>query len=119
MLLSPKEDFKNRTLKAFHSLLEKLAYVCTLRDKDGNCLHWGLVKLLGLAKANEIMCGIHGDLALEATRLSIRDHYRQYESTPMANKTPLELRAPSNGDELLSDHLQLIQDSVAAIAAAA
>jgi len=116
MILSPKEDFKNRTLKALPSLLEKLSYVCSLRNPDGTYDHWGLKQLLGEAKANDTIHGIHGDLAAEATRTPIRELSRQYESSGSPQRAPLTLKAPSSGDELLSDHLRLIQDSVTAIA---
>lgn len=119
MLLSPKENFKNRTLKALSSPLEKLAYVCSLRNPDGTYDHWGLKQLLGEAKANETIRGIHADLAAEATRTSIRELSRQYESSAGTQQKPLELIAPSSGDELLSDHLRLIQDWVTAVAESA
>ena len=59
MILSPKDDFKNRTLRALASLIEKLAYVCSLRNPDGTYDHWGLKQLLGEAKANAtIQCRV-------------------------------------------------------------
>ena len=119
MLLSPKEDFKNRTLKALSSLVEKLSYVCSLRNPDGTYDHWGLRLLLGEAKANETLHGIHTDLTTEATRTSLRELSRQYENSNNPRPGPLALNAPASGDELLSDHLRLIQDSVTAIAESA
>jgi hypothetical protein len=119
MILSPKEDFKNRTLKALSSPLEKLSYVCSLRNPDGTYDHWGLKQLLGEAKANDTIRGIHADLATEATRTPIRELSRQYENSDSPRREPLVLNAPSNGDELLSDHLRLIQDSVTAVAESA
>ncbi len=116
MILSPKEDFKNRTLRALASLLERLAYVCSLRNPDGTYYHWGLKQLLGEAKANATIRGIHADLAAEATRTSIRELSRQFENSGSPQRGPLALNAPFSGDELLSDHLRLIQDSVTAVA---
>jgi hypothetical protein len=116
MLLSPKDDFKNRTLSAFPSVLEKLSYVCSLRNPDGTYDHWGLKQLLGEAKANNTIHGVHGDLTMEATRTPIRELSRQFENSNSPQRLPLTLKAPSSGDDLLSDHLRLIQDSVTAIA---
>jgi hypothetical protein len=119
MLYSPKDDFKNRTLKALSSLVEKLSYVCSLRNPDGTYYHWGLEHELGEARANETLHGVHGDLTTEATRTSLRELSRQYENSTNPQRRPLALSAPSSGDELLSDHLRLIQDSVIAIAESA
>jgi hypothetical protein len=119
MLLSPKEDFKNRTLKAFRSLMEKLSYVSSLRNPDGTYRHWGLEQWLGKTRANETIQGIHMDLSVEATRTPLRDLSRQFENSRGTQRIPVALNAPLSGDELLSDHLRLIQDSVTAIAEAA
>jgi hypothetical protein len=116
MIFNPRDDFKNRTLRALASLLERLAYVCSLRNPDGTYAHWGLQQSLGEARANATIRGIHADLAAEATRTSIRELSRQYESSNIPQRGPLTLNAPFSGDELLSDHLRLIQDSVTAVA---
>jgi hypothetical protein len=119
MLLPPKDDFKNRTLKAFRSLMEKLSYVSSLRNHDGTYRHWGLENELGPVRANETIQGVHTDLSVEATRTPIRELSRQFENSRGTQRIPLALNAPISGDELLSDHLRLIQDSVTAIAEAA
>jgi hypothetical protein len=116
MILNAVEDIKNRTLKAFPSLLEKLAYICSLRGKDGTYNHWGLNKSLGEQKASKALGAIHGEMSVEATRTPLREIYRQFEGAESLNKESLVLNAPSSDDELLSDHLQLIQKSVVAIA---
>ena len=116
MILNAAEDFKNRTLKALPSLLEKLAYVCSLRDKDGNYRHWGLNKSFGESKTNEAVAVVHAAMATEIVKTPIREVYRQFENAESISADSLVLNAPPNGDALLSDHLRLIQDSVRTIA---
>lgn len=116
MLLNAVEDIKNRTLKAFPSLLEKLVYICSLRDKDGIYRHWGLEKAFGEQKANKALGTIHTEMSVDATRTPLREIYRQFEGAEWLNKESLVLNTPSSDDELLSDHLRLIQQSVVAIA---
>src|SRR5258708_20867381 len=65
MLLSPIDDFKNRTLRALPSLLEKLVYACSLRDKDGTYKHWGLTKAYGQQKADGAIGQAHTAMSPE------------------------------------------------------
>lgn len=116
MFLNAVDDFKNRTLKALPSLFEKLAYVCSLRGKDRTYKHWGLIKAFGEPKANEAIGMVHAAMATEIVKTPIREVYRQFESAESVNADSLVLNAPPNGDELLSDHLRLIQNSVKTIA---
>jgi hypothetical protein len=116
MILSPNDDFKTRTLKALPSLLEKLVYACSLRDKDGTYKHWGLNRTYGQLQADAAISESHGEMATEITHTPLREVYRQYENADSLNAEAVVLNTPPNGDELLSDHLRLIQDSVRTIA---
>jgi len=116
MLLSPIDDFKNRTLRALPSLLEKLVYACSLRDKDGTYKHWGLTKAYGQQKADGAIGQAHAEMAAEIVKTPLREVYEQFESAETLPADAVVLNAPPNGDELLSDHLRLIQDSVQTLA---
>ena len=116
MILNPIEDFKNRTLSVFSSLLEKLQYVCSLQRKDGTYHHWGLTKAFGEQKAHKAVSGIHSELAVEMSRTPLREVYRQFQSSNSIPASSLVLTAPASADELLADHLRLIQNSVGTIA---
>lgn len=116
MILNASEDFKNRTLKVFPSLLEKLAYICSLRGKDGTYRHWGLRKAYGEQKADAAIGQVHNEMATETVKTSIRELCQQARTAESLQPEALVLNAPPSGDALLSDHLRLIQDSVRLVA---
>jgi hypothetical protein len=123
MLLKVTEDFKKYTLQALPTVVEKLAYVSSLLNQEGRYTHWGLSRIFGDVKAQKAIKCVHSDLALEVVRIPIRNLYGEYhaaaERTPRARLLQPEsfiLKAPLSDDELLSAHLQLIQQSLAAVA---
>jgi hypothetical protein len=44
---SAAEDFKERSLRALPTLLERLAYICSLQNESGSYEHWGLSRVFG------------------------------------------------------------------------
>lgn len=123
MFFNVAEDFKKRTLTALPTLLEKLAYISSLQSSQGRYIHWGLTRSFGDYKAQKGISAIHSELALKLIRLPIRGLYRDYRNAAEKTEHPdllkpeaLSLKAPSNGDELLSSHLRLIQHSLVAVA---
>lgn len=122
MLWSVAEDFKRYTLKALPTLLEKMAYISSLQNSEGRYRHWGLSRLFGDHRAQKGIATVHSELAMNLIRTPIRNIYREYsdqrsEHPEFLEPQSLALRAPANGDELLSVHLQLIQGSLVAVAA--
>ena len=122
MILNAAEDFKKNTLRALPTVLEKLAYICSLQTSHGYS-HWGLTRIFGEQRAQRAISAIHGELATELVRTPIRELCREYEdaslrpvSSEFLNEESFTLRAPANGDELLSAHLQLIQQSIVSVA---
>lgn len=113
MLFTPIDDFRNRTLKAFSTLLEKLAYVSSLLGLDGIYHHEGFLKAYGAQKANAALGQLHAEFAREITKTPLREVYRQHENSKAGAP---ELKAPPNGDAVLSAHLRFVQDSVKTIA---
>ncbi len=123
MISNPTDDFKKNTLRALPTLVEKLAYICSLQTKDGTYKHWGLSRVFGEKKAHQALEALHAEFATELTHLPIREIYEEYERASRQSANPqllnpesLELKAPANDDELLSAHLQLIQHSIASVA---
>ena len=122
MIFKAKEDFKARTLSALPTLLEKLAYICTLQTPAGDYRHWGMSRVFGEAEAQDAIAAAHLDAATDLIRVPIREIYTEFvdsvnaplNSTSFTPET-LVLRAPANDDGLLAAHLRLIQDSVAAL----
>lgn len=121
MLFNVVEDFKRYTLKALPTLLEKLAYISSLQTSEGRYRHWGLSRLFGDHRAQKGISAVHSELAMSLIRVPIRSIYQDYsdqraEHPEFLEPESLALKAPANGDELLSVHLQLIQGSLVAVA---
>jgi hypothetical protein len=122
MLFNVAEDLKRYTLRALPTLLEKIAYISSLQNSDGRYRHWGLSRLFGDHRAQKGIAAVHSELAMNLIRVPIRNLYRDYseqraEHPEFLEPESLALKAPANGDELLSVHLQLIQGSLVAVAA--
>ena len=123
MLNTAPEDFRNRTLGALPTLLERLAYICSLQGNDGSYHHWGFSRMFGNRSAQQAILAAHLDTAKELVRLPIREIFEEYQqalsrpqSAEILNPDSFILKAPVTGDGLLSSHLQLLRDSVAALA---
>jgi len=122
MLLNVAENFKRYTLKALPTLLAKIAYISSLQNSEGRYRHWGLSRLFGDQRAQKGIAAVHSELAMNLIRVPIRSIYQEYseqreEHLEFLRPESLALKAPFNGDELLSVHLQLIQGSIVAVAA--
>jgi hypothetical protein len=116
-------DFKERSLGALPTLLERLAYICSLQTEAGTYDHWGLRRIFGEEAAHDAILEAHNEAAMELIRTPVREIYKEYQEAVGRQEGPRVLRpeslvltAPVNGDELLSAHLRLLQESTAAVA---
>jgi hypothetical protein len=123
MILKAAEDFKKRTLGALPTLLEKLAYICSLQTNTGGYLHWGFARAYGNRPTQEAIYAAHMETAQALSHVPVREIYEEYKEavTRSGSQGPISpesfvLKAPVNGDALLSAHLHLLQDSVVALA---
>ena len=123
MLLNVVENFKKYTLNSLPTLLEKLAYISSLQNPEGRYRHWGLGRLFGDHRAQKGIATLHSELAMELIRIPVKNIYRDYFTArqrpghfELLKPESLALKAPFNGDELLSAHLRLIQGSLASVA---
>lgn len=123
MFLKATEDFKRRTLGALPTLLERLAYICSLQTVEGEYRHWGLARTHGARRAQEAIHTAHLETAMELVQSPIREVYKEYQEAVSRTEGPevfqpesLVLNAPVSDDGLLSAHLRLLQDSVQALA---
>jgi len=123
MSLSAIEDFKKRSLKALPTLLERLAYICSLQTEDGAYQHWGLTHVFGHRLAQDAILRAHTETAMELIRVPLRELYSEYQQALARTDGPqvlspesLLLKTPVSGDELLSAHLRLLQNSIEAVA---
>lgn len=123
MILKAADDFKKRTLSALPTLLEKLAYICSLQTGSGGYLHWGFSRAYGNRPTQEAIYAAHMETALALSHVPVREIYQEYKeavsrsgSPEVLNADSFVLKAPVNGDAILSAHLHLLQDSVVALA---
>jgi hypothetical protein len=123
MIYRAAENFKQRTLSTLPTLLERLAYICSLQMPDGQYRHWGLTRAFGARQAQDAIRAAHAEIATAMVESPVREIYREYQEAVGRDDGPEVLKpesfvltAPVNDDALLSAHLRLLQDSVQALA---
>jgi hypothetical protein len=123
MILKAAEDFNKRTLSALPTLLEKLAYICSLQTGSGGYLHWGFSRAYGNRHTQDAIYAAHMETALALSHVPVREIFQEYQeavlrsgSAEVLSPDSFVLKAPVNGDAILSAHLRLLQDSVVALA---
>ncbi|HET9284591.1 MAG TPA: hypothetical protein VFR24_21765 [Candidatus Angelobacter sp.] len=123
MIFKAAEDFKRRTLGALPTLVEKVAYICSLQTGSGGYVHWGFTRAFGNRPTQEAIYAAHMETSLELVHVPVREIYKEYlegmarsGSSEFLNPNSFVLKAPVNGDALLSAHLHLLQESVVALA---
>lgn len=123
MIFKAAEDFKKRTLNALPTLVEKVAYICSLQTGSGGYVHWGFARAFGNRPTQEAIYAAHMETALVLVQAPVREIYKEYQeavmrsgSSEFLDPSHFVLKAPVNGDALLSAHLHLLQDSVVALA---
>ena len=123
MIFKAAEDFKKRTLGALPTLVEKVAYICSLQTGSGGYVHWGFTRAFGARPTQEAIYAAHMETSVNLVRLPVQEIYKEYQEAMARSGVPeflnpdsFVLKAPVNGDALLSAHLHLLQDSVIALA---
>jgi hypothetical protein len=123
MILKAAEDFKKRTLAALPTLVEKVAYICSLQTGSGGYVHWGFTRAFGNRPTQDAIYAAHMETAQELVQVPVREIYKEYQealarsgNAEFLNPNSFILKAPVNGDALLSAHLHLVQESVVALA---
>ena len=79
MILKAAEDFKKRTLGALPTLLEKLAYICSLQTSTGGYLHWGFARAYGNRPTQEAIYASHMETAQALSHVPVREIYEEYK----------------------------------------
>ncbi|HKD79412.1 MAG TPA: hypothetical protein VKH81_06930 [Candidatus Angelobacter sp.] len=123
MIFKAAEDFKKRTLGALPTLVEKVAYICSLQTGSGGYVHWGFTRAFGNRPTQEAIYAAHMETSAELIQVPMREIYEEYQeavarsgSSEFLDPNSFVLKAPVNGDALLSAHLHLLQQSVVALA---
>lgn len=122
MIFKAAEDFKKRTLGALPTLVEKVAYICSLQTGSGGYVHWGFTRAFGNRPTQEAIYAAHMETSAELIQVPVREIYKEYQDavarsgSDFLDPNSFVLKAPLNGDGLLSAHLHLVQESVVALA---
>jgi len=61
-LKSALQDVKDTTLSAVSGLLGKLAYLASLRHKQGSYQHWGMENVYGSEASDRALKAVHADI---------------------------------------------------------
>ncbi len=122
MIFKAAEDFKKRTLGALPTLVEKVAYICSLQTGSGGYVHWGFTRAFGNRPTQEAIYAAHMETSANLIQVPVREIYQEYQEAVVRSQSDFldpnsfVLKAPVNGDGLLSAHLHLVQESVVALA---
>jgi hypothetical protein len=87
-------------------------------------MHWGFMRAYGNRPTQDAIYAAHMETALALSHAPVREIYQEYQealtrsgaAADILNPDSFVLKAPVNGDAILSAHLRLLQDSVVALA---
>ncbi len=87
-------------------------------------MHWGFARAYGNRPTQDAIYAAHMETALALSHAPVREIYQEYQeaitrsgaAADILNPDSFVLKAPVNGDAILSAHLRLLQDSVVALA---
>ena len=100
MICKAKEDFTNRTLASLPTLLEKLAYICSLQTSEGAYQHWGLSRVFGEGQAQKAIGSAHAETAAQLTHTPVREIYKEFQD---AMEKPLSAEVSPHHIVILSE----------------
>lgn len=87
-------------------------------------MHWGLIRAYGNRPTQDAIYAAHMETAQALSHSPVREIYQEYQDAVARSGSVADildpdsfvLKAPVNGDVILSAHLRLLQDSVVALA---
>ena len=87
-------------------------------------MHWGFARAYGNRPTQDAIYAAHMETASALTHVPVREIYEEYQLAVARSGSVRDilepdsfvLKAPLNGDAVLSAHLRLLQDSVVALA---
>ena len=110
MIYKAAENFKTRTLSALPTLLERLAYVCSLQLPEGGYRHWGLSRTYGMKPAQEAIQISHAELAAQLVHSPLQEFpgsknaIGREDGPGVLRAESFVLNAPASDDGLLDAH---------------
>jgi len=89
-LLSPLEDFMQRTIAHVPGMWAKLEYIASLRLEDGTYEHWGLARLFGAEPAQRAIEQAHRNLVLQMLRTPLQILIQEAQRTAAVQQLALD-----------------------------
>jgi hypothetical protein len=88
-LKSALQDLRETTLAAISGLLAKLAYLASLRRREGGYLHWGMSLIHGEEASDRALKAAHTDILATVLRTPIADLVEDLQESSLDGpKTP-------------------------------
>lgn len=85
---SALQDLRETTLAAISGLLAKLAYLASLRNREGGYRHWGMSLVHGEESSDRALKAAHGEVLAKVLRTPISELVNDLqESSPDGEKT--------------------------------
>ena len=94
MIFKAAEDFKKRTLSALPSLLEKVAYICSLQTGSGGYMHWGFMRAYGNRPTQDAIYAAHMETALALSHAPVREIYQEYQEAVARSGSVADILRP-------------------------
>lgn len=85
-LKSALQDLRETTLGAISGLLAKLAYLGSLRRREGGYLHWGMTLVHGEEASNRALKAAHAEVLSTVLRTPIADLLEDLRESSQSNR---------------------------------
>jgi len=118
-LKSALQDLRETTLAAVSGLLAKLAYLASLRDREGGYRHWGMSLVHGPEASDRALKAAHGEVLSRVLRTPLNslleDLRESSQESGVSSKTyvqgmcgQLDELLPAQQDEASARHLNSV-----------
>jgi hypothetical protein len=87
-LKSALQDLRETTLAAISGLLAKLAYLASLRRREGGYLHWGLSQVHGEEASNRALKAAHTEVLSAVLRTPIAELVEDLRESSQGSREP-------------------------------
>ena len=112
-LKSALQDLRETTLAAVSGLLEKLAYLGSLRRREGGYLHWGMSLVHGEEASDRALKAAHGEVLSTVLRTPISALVEDVRESSQDSQQSAEAYVEGMREQF-NDLLPSPQDAVAA-----
>jgi hypothetical protein len=89
-LKSALQDLRETTLAAISGLLAKLAYLGSLRRREGGYLHWGMSLVHGEEASNRALKAVHTEVLSAVLRTPIAELVEDLRASSQGSQKPAD-----------------------------